>query len=182
MNHIPLSAEPRLHETADMSALSEVFRLRVEAWSKSGLHPPAFKDKSALFWTDEHDAHATHWIIESEGTILAAARLCQHDRISEAPDGGYYLDAGIMLDGPFAAMSRLVVKPSAQCRGFAKMLDTARLEKATHWKCPFVLVYTTNVRRTQPLLTFGFERAGLVKVQGDAPVHCFVKQRGKECA
>lgn len=55
--------EPQPHETVDASALNEVFRLRVEAWSGSGLHPPALKDKSALVWTDEHDAHATHWII-----------------------------------------------------------------------------------------------------------------------
>lgn len=121
-------------------------------------------------------------LLEGDGAILAAARLCQHDRISEVPDGGFYLDAGIKLDGPFSAMSRLVVKPSAQGRGYAKLLDTARLEKAANWKCPIVLVYTTNVRRIQPLLTLGFEKAGTVKVQDNAPVHCFVKQRGKECA
>lgn len=168
--------EPVPHETTDPAVLSEIYRLRVEVWRASGLNPPALTNNSEGIWTDDHDSHGTHWVIESGGSVLASARLCQHQHVADAPEGDYYLPLGIPEDGPFACMSRLVVHPSAGGRGFALALDKIRLERAASWNCRMIIVYSSNPRRIPALLGLDFELAGVTKPVGDVSCYCFVKR------
>ena len=74
---------------------------------------------------DDHDEHACHWGVFDGNLLVAAARLCLHDEICEAPGGELFVNKG--LRSPVASMNRLVVSRSHGGRGLASRLDEVRI-------------------------------------------------------
>jgi hypothetical protein len=71
---------------SDASSLREIGHLRVRAWATDGPLPAIIK-KDRDSGLDEHDAHTLQLVCLSEGTVIAAARLCVHEHFAELPDG-----------------------------------------------------------------------------------------------
>src|SRR5215468_2038744 len=102
--------------TSDAGAvISQIGRLRVRSWADSGAVAGFLPESDC--WLDEHDQHAALWTASVDGTIVASARLCVHERTDELPDAAYFRGFETHFPGPVALLSRLVVAPEARGLG-----------------------------------------------------------------
>lgn len=62
------------------------------------------------------------------GEIVAAARLCVHDRLADAPDGEMF--ESLELPTPVASLNRLVVSRAHRGLGLAHRFDALRIRRA----------------------------------------------------
>jgi GNAT superfamily N-acetyltransferase len=109
-----------------------IARLRYRAWAPQA---PAIRELLPDGqWVDAHDEHAHHLTAWRGGELVAAARLCKHERITE-------LHRLLSFDrpGPFAYISRLVVDPDFRGRGLASRVDAKRAELATSFGARWIV-------------------------------------------
>lgn len=114
---------------ADAATLEKVFALREAVWRNERDVLDAGGLAAALA-RDAHDAHGLHWVIECEGALVAAARLCIHGDKGDLPfsDGFRHLIEGLPV--PVASFNRLVVHPAMRRKGLARALTLPRIEAA----------------------------------------------------
>ena len=113
---------------------------------------------SATF-RDTHDAHADHWIITVEESIVAAARLCIHCDAGDLPNQDLYhhMIAGIPV--PIASLNRMVVHPSMRRQGLSRALTAARI-KAARSRGARSMIVEAAPNRIPPLWDLGFRELG----------------------
>ncbi|MEO8398431.1 MAG: GNAT family N-acetyltransferase [Ignavibacteriaceae bacterium] len=108
---------------------------------------------------DEHDNHAFHWAIKMGSKVIAAARLCTHNSLSELPDSGFFVDVAEKVKVPIATLNRLVVNPDYQRQGLSRLLDNVRFDKALELKCKSIVVVGPGYR-VNSLMKIGFKIIG----------------------
>ena len=104
----------------------ETFGLRFEVWSAETELKPAIMAQKVI--TDSHDNHARHWAAFDGSSMIAAARMCLHDRQKDTPDA--YAFREVRLPSPVATINRLVVHNSARRRGLGTTLCMCRIQAA----------------------------------------------------
>jgi len=142
-------------QTSEESTLRQVYRLRVLAFKADGLIPPSLSS-SAESWRDEHDEHAIHWVVQREGVVVAAARICIHQALDQVPDAQLFIDTGISAEPPIACFNRLVIAPSERGKGVSGKLDSVRIDEAVRLGCKFAVAWTHNPKRIKPVQDLGF--------------------------
>ncbi len=140
--------------------MQEIGKLRVIAWEADGERPGASADCGDV-WLDEHDSHATHWVVMNNGTVVAAARMCIHQPGNELPDekslDGY--TAG-KFEYPAAFFNRMVVHPAARGKRLSGYLDRIRLDFAKQNDCRTAIIHTHNALRLKQLQAKGWTVLG----------------------
>jgi GNAT superfamily N-acetyltransferase len=119
--------------------IAECQRLRYKIWSAEGVE---IINPEAGTIADSHDDHAMHWGVFDGARLVAAARLCLHQTLAEAPDGELF--AGLEIPTPIASMNRLVVTKSHRGRGIAKNLDQIRIQQARVLEAQTVIIAPVN--------------------------------------
>ncbi|MEL6261358.1 MAG: GNAT family N-acetyltransferase [Cyanobacteria bacterium J06626_6] len=139
--------------------LEAIAQLRASVWNQQ-LQTAVFSETK---WSDAHDQHAFHWIVLNEqNNLIASARLCVHQSVSELPDSQEIEGLLPELPTPIAMMSRLVVEPSYQRLGIARRLDIRRLERAGQIGAKSLVLQVPGYRRTS-VERLGFEYSGRAK-------------------
>ncbi|MBI5919667.1 MAG: GNAT family N-acetyltransferase [Nitrosomonadales bacterium] len=124
---------------------------------------------------DGHDEHSFHFILLDRNTVIAAARLCKHELLTELPDSHLYLQWKNPLLGSYGCCSRLVVHPDCRQLGIAAMLDKARADAAVILGCNALAVIWnehSGVRRRDAIEAQGFVSASDGKAIADGEWGC----------
>jgi GNAT superfamily N-acetyltransferase len=140
-------------EVTDCLPLDAIHQLRARAWAAEGLLPPGTLSDGTF--ADPLDESARHWVVRVAGVLVGAARLTIHPTGIELPDADQRQHETAGLPGPVAALNRLVVCPAHRGRGFARLLDQARVEAARKAGCMFAVV-AAHGQRVPALQAFGF--------------------------
>lgn len=111
---------------------SGILELRRSCWQYA---LPAFE-----LLDDGHDNHAFHFIMKTQGRVIAAARLCKHGQLVELPDPHLFRPWTNPLNGPYGCCSRLVVDPEYRNIGIASLLDQVRADAATKLGCSALVI------------------------------------------
>lgn len=137
-------------------------RLRYDVWQSEGV---TMHDLARGVIADHHDDHAMHWGVFAGDQLVAAARLCLHDRLSDAPDAEMF--SSISIPAPIASLNRLIVHKSYRGRGLSDVLDRVRVQRANELHARAVIAAPVNVAsRKESLRAQGFQF--LPQVTGDA--------------
>jgi hypothetical protein len=138
----------------DPETLNEIlYKLRIETWISMGVFKEGeFKPED---FVDEHDSHAYHWAIKENNKVIAAARMCVHNSLSDLPDSYCYKYIFSQIKTPIASFNRLVVTLEFQKNGLSKSLDHIRIQKAIQSKCSSILIQVPETR-INPLIEQGF--------------------------
>jgi hypothetical protein len=142
-------------QTHEDILLRQVYRLRVLAWKADGVLPPSLVSGEES-WQDAHDEHAIHWVVQSEGVVVAAARICIHQVLDQVPDAQLFIDSGMSPEPPLACFNRLVIAPTQRGRGLSGRLDSVRIVEAIRLNCKSAIAWTHNPRRIKPIQGLGF--------------------------
>jgi predicted GNAT family N-acyltransferase len=147
--------EFRIEEITGTDVVPLTYELRHRVWSKEIQLIDAVQNAGLI--CDEHDSHARHWAVFAGEQIVAAARMCIHDRQEETPDFPPF--ALLQLPRPVATINRLVVHESARKQGLARKLDFCRIDAArtSGAKC---IAATCVEQRIIPLERLGFRLTG----------------------
>ena len=142
----------------DPSTLERIFELREAVWRNEPDLVDAHRLEASML-RDDHDAHGLHWIIKTEGSIVAAARICIHHDDRELPfqNGFHHLVAD--LPGPIGSLNRLVVHPSMRRQGLSRVLTDVRVEAARSRGARSIIVEAVP-NRIRPLQDLGFVALG----------------------
>ena len=141
----------------DENYLEDIASLRAEVWA----YQVGNNTFSGGKWKDKHDEDSIHWgVITEDNRLIAAARLCIHDEVSQFPD--YDEISGLVdyLPGPIGMMTRLVVHPEFQKMGISKKLDKIRIEKSIELGAGSIMLQVPTYRR-KSIESFGFECMGM---------------------
>lgn len=113
----------------DPDVLQRIGRLRFAVWQAEGcLQEAAFPTG---VWSDADDARASHFIAESGGDLVAAARLLTHASADTSDrDVAVWTALGAPLAFPAADLGRLVVRADFRRRGLGARLNEARIDAA----------------------------------------------------
>jgi predicted GNAT family N-acyltransferase len=153
---MPLPNNLRLEEITSTDHVPLTYELRYRVWAREAHLSAPVKDKGLIY--DEHDSHARHWAIFSQGVdMVAAARLCIHERQDDVPDGSGYSYHGFHLPTPIASINRLVVERSYRKLGIANHLDLLRIEVARQSGAACLMV-AAGGNRMKSLCDLGFSR------------------------
>lgn len=135
------------------SEIEAAQRLRFDVWQSEGVTVWSRQQKLIA---DSHDDHAMHWGVFDKGAMVAAARLCMHTEISQAPDGEMF--STVALPSPIASLNRLVVLRSHRGIGIGQMLDRERIQSALALRAKCVICTPVNVlSRKRSLGELGFQ-------------------------
>jgi len=141
----------------DSFILEEIYRLRAEAWQEIGVSSSNFPDGK---WQDEHDTHAMHWaIFDKSRNVIAAARMCIHEKLEDVPDSHCYLGFESEITLPVASFNRLIVKREFRLLGLSKQMDLIRIAGAKTKQVGSLvgIVYErTGQKRVNNLIELGF--------------------------
>lgn len=140
--------------------MAKTFRLRFEIWNRETILRSHVREQGLI--VDEHDEHARHWAAFIGDAMVAAARMCIHDKQEEAPDAPAFLK--IELPTPIATINRLVVVPSVRRCGLAKQVDVTRISAAKNGRAKCI-VGTAAPIRIDVLERLGFHLTGEEWVQ-----------------
>jgi len=141
-----------LYELTTPAEIALAQRLRYSVWRAEGavIHNP----ETELI-ADYHDQHASHWGVFDGDLLVAAARLCLHANLHDAPDGQMFTGADLPV--PVASMNRLVVLKTHRGLGIGGRLDRVRIQKAKEWKARTVIIAPAyTLARRQSLEGLGF--------------------------
>jgi GNAT superfamily N-acetyltransferase len=158
---IAFSETIEMRRLASATEIAECQRLRYEVWSAEGVE---MNESEAGTIADSHDDHAMHWGVFDGTRLVAAARLCFHETLVEAPDGQLF--AGLEIPTPMASMNRLVVTKSHRGLGIAKELDQTRIQHGRTFGARAIIICpnVNSKRRIRSLeaqgFLFAFERLG----------------------
>jgi len=148
--------KPTSSEVAEITGTEIVpltYELRYRVWSKEASLVDSIQEMGVI--CDEHDTHARHWAAFScQGTLVASARLCVHEKWQDVPEGDCYKE--LELTGPIASINRLIVEPSARNCGIAKKLDLQRIEAAKEAGASCIVAAPTSDLRILALKRLGF--------------------------
>ncbi len=153
MNSLRTNLSVSLCELTSAVEIASAQRLRYAVWQAEGavIHHP---EREMI--VDSHDEHACHWGVFDEGLLVAAARLCLHSDICEAPEGEMFADKGLLT--PVVSMNRLVVSRTHRGLGIASKLDDVRIQKAKEWRAATILATPVSiVARLRSLEQQGFQ-------------------------
>lgn len=145
-------------QVTDTETIAEIGRLRLRVWRAIGAEMGPTPDGGGG-WVDEHDQHAIHFAVWHGGCLVAAARLCLHERLEDAPDYEHHkqvVTAWPSLPAPIACFNRLVVDPAFQRRGLATALDKIRLVTAKELGAHSVFL-TVPRYRVNAIIQLGFQ-------------------------
>jgi GNAT superfamily N-acetyltransferase len=131
-----MNFEPQ--ETGDPEVLERIYRFRVQ-WLLEGISPNPFP---CGFWKDEHDEHAKHWVVMEGERLLAVARLCVHEKLSDVPGAQAFDGLNFEAVPPIASINRLAIHPEARGMGLSRKMDYARLSMADSLGCRTVVAFT----------------------------------------
>lgn len=132
----------QIRQVTHIGELEQIYKLRANVWSQvRGINLDSFPDNK---WYDEHDEHAVNWAVFSGTNIVAAARMCIHDRLSYVPD---FRSSHCypLIPSPIASLNRLVVHPSVRGNGIAAQLDVLRISEAIRSDCRSAVVFWSEV-------------------------------------
>lgn len=115
-----------IREITGTAHVPATFRLRFDIWNSETELKAVTKASAEI--RDAHEDHARHWATFRSGQMIASARMCVHDHLTNSPDSGVF--RGIELDSPVATLNRLVVHASARGLGLAASLDEIRISAA----------------------------------------------------
>ncbi|WP_338875564.1 GNAT family N-acetyltransferase [Spirosoma sp. SC4-14] len=135
--------------------IHEIGALRIRAWrSEPGIDPVFFARNT---WIETQDQLAHHWIIRDKNQIVAAARLSIHEALETVPYAALLpAEYDKRYEGKrIASINRLVVDPDYRGRGFARMLDQARLDLAINENID-ILLAQPQLSRLTTLSKLGF--------------------------
>jgi len=150
---VPLGDEFSVEEITGTDVVPLTYELRYRVWSKEAQLTDSFRQMGII--CDEHDAHSQHWAAFSrEGTLVASARLCIHEKQQEIPEGDCYTH--LDFESPVASINRLVIEKSARNRGIAQELDLRRIEAAKNAGAACIIGAPTSDVRIQALEKLGF--------------------------
>jgi GNAT superfamily N-acetyltransferase len=160
---------PRDHAAAETSwaapvpvvraaELDCIFEFRESIWrNERGLIDAGQLDLQAF--RDAHDAHGFHWMITLHGSIVAAARMCIHDRPAELPYHDGFCHLPLDLPAPFASLNRMVVHPSVRRQGITRPLTKVRIDAARSMGARSMVVEAAP-NRVSTLRELGFVELG----------------------
>ena len=143
----------------------EIISLREKVWNLSEKYVAEkyFKNR----FSDDYDPGAYHWIVRSNGRIIASSRLSYHENTGDIPDLRYIgKDLLKSLVVPVGSINRLVIDPQWQGHGIGRMMDLARFEKCRALRCRTV-IGITHGRRCHQLLGYGFIRLAYLEAFRD---------------
>ena len=157
--------KPALHVRqllpGEAARLPEIYELRVLAWEQS--ERAAFVNRSLYpqGWTDALDAAATHFIVEANGNIVAAARV----NVLRHPDetGEAFGQFSLPDTRPFAHYSRLVVHPDYRNRGLRVAIDDTVADWFERSPCVFMVGLCGTEARLQQCLEMNFRILGIAE-------------------
>ena len=150
---LPLGYQFSIEEITGTDVVPLTYELRYRVWSKEATLIDSIHQMGVI--CDEHEAHSRHWAAFShEGTLVASARLCIHEKQQEVPEGYCYTD--LDLPSPVASINRLVVEKSERNRGIAQKLDLHRIEAAKKAGAACIVAAPTSDVRIQGLEKLGF--------------------------
>jgi GNAT superfamily N-acetyltransferase len=139
-----------LYVVPHLAALTD---LRYSVW-RDNLDDPSSLD-------DGHDPHALHWLAFHDARLIAAARMCYHERLSSVPDSHLYQHlAAEHLPATIGCMNRLVVDKTMRRLGLSRLLDRLRCEEAVRQGCRSMVVAwnpASGAGRRQAIQAQGFE-------------------------
>ena len=144
----------------DKAKFQEIYDLRVLAYEHS--HKAQYVNRQVYpnGWKDDLDEldNTIHWVIESNGKIIAAARLAILEDMKQT---GEFTDKfEFPKERPFAYWSRLVVHPDYRHSNAMMQLDHARknylLQKP---EIKFAICWSTPERKNS-ILRLGFKCIG----------------------
>ncbi|MBB5061009.1 GNAT superfamily N-acetyltransferase [Granulicella aggregans] len=151
----PLAASSvSVRELTTLAEIRAAQRLRYTVWKSEGA---VIHNQETETIADYHDEHASHWGVFDGSTIVAAARLCLHANLNDAPDGSMFAQADVAL--PVASMNRLVVLKTHRGLGIGGRLDLVRIQRAKEWNARTVIIapaYTPARRQSLERLGFDF--------------------------
>ena len=146
---IPSVSVRELTTSAEIQAAQ---RLRYTVWKSAGAEIISAETEMIA---DYHDQHASHWGVFDGDLLVAAARLCLHAHLHDAPDGQMF--AGTDLPVPVANMNRLVVLETHRRLGIGGQLDRVRIQRAKEWNARAVIIAPAyTLARRQSLEGLGF--------------------------
>jgi predicted GNAT family N-acyltransferase len=140
---------------ADLHAIG---KLRVAAWRTEGGTPSIAAVGDC--WLDHHDEHAIHFMLRRGDVLAAAARMCVHESLDDAPDAFALETAERPIPLPAAFFNRLVVEPGFRGQGLSDALDRERLHAASALRVRSVVVTTQAPHRITKLSALGFSDWG----------------------
>lgn len=135
-----------------MPIFGQVVGLRCRCWGGS------LPDLDLL--DDGHDSHALHFVFLDHDAVIAAARLCVHDTLSDISDPHLFAETNKPLPAPLGCINRLVVHPKYRRLGIAAILDQVRTEVAKRLGCKTMLVTCnehSGIQRRNAIQAQGFE-------------------------
>lgn len=151
-----------VRELTTASQILAAQALRFTVWQSEGV---AIHDPAHGVIADHHDDHSTHWGIFVGGRLVAAARLCLHHNLTDAPDAEMFMSVPIPL--PVASMNRLVVLKSYRGQRLGGTLDRVRIQRAKELGARTVIATPVNVEsRKESLRMQGFQSVS--EVTGNA--------------
>lgn len=146
---------------------TKIAELRRLSWDEA-LWDGALTDLNLL--NDDHDDHAYHFALFSQNTVIAAARLCMHELLSDVPDPHLFQKAASSLAAPFGCLNRLVVHPEYRKLGIAAIMDKVRTDAAKILGCNTILVVWnghSGDRRRQAIQAQGFSSVAVGEAVDD---------------
>ena len=161
---------------ADLRAIGQ---LRVAAWRTEGGTPSIAAVGDC--WLDHHDEHAIHFLLRRGDVLAAAARMCVHENLDEAPDAFALKTAQRTIPLPAAFFNRLVVEPAFRGQALSDILDHRRLRVAEALRIQCIVITTHAEHRVRKLAGMGFSnwgRAAYDYASSVGPTSIFVKLLG----
>ena len=141
----------------DKTRFQEIFDLRVYAWEKSPSPANINRETYPNGFFDELDETAVHWVsLNTDGKIIAAARLAIIYDINELPYPQIFVNVELPAERPFLFYSRLVIHPEYRKWGLKEKFDLFRLRYQVENKFAFS-VATASQTRTKELLKYGWQ-------------------------
>lgn len=150
--------QPQYLENPSPAQLTEIYQLRVKAWQPNP-HFDASKYPNGIF--DSLDTIAHHWIIEDDGHIVAAARIAVVNQLTDIPNWQLFGLCELPSVSPLAYLSRLVILPPYQKRGWSGLFDRIRIRFIDEANVSCTICWS-EAYRIKALEKLGFVAMGLV--------------------
>lgn len=139
--------------------LEEIGKLRFKVWKDEGsINLNQFPNE---IWIDNLDEFAIHYLIKVNNQLVASARLTLHTSFDDnSRDVQLWKNVGKDLPLPTTDLGRLVVLKEYRGKGFAKLLNEIRINKAREIGAKSIMVTASEGNKVILCRNFGFEDIG----------------------